>query len=271
MRVKKVLQYVLLLAVAMVVLFPIYITVVNSLLSPDTIGHRPPVLFPTHPHFGTYSTAFHEGHLGTYLRNSFFMAAVITVGQVITSVFAGYAFAMLRFPFRRALFITFLSTLMIPFEATVITNRHTIVSLGWENRFPALIVPFLATGLGTFLLRQAFLGVPRDLHDAARMDGYGHWRFMARVAVPLARPTIAALAIFSFLGAWNQYLWPLLVTDTDRLRTVQVGLRQLEGTSIQQINVTFAGTVLAALPIFALLIIFQRQLVRGLTAGAVKG
>ena len=271
MPAKKVLQYLLLLVVAAIVLFPIYITVVNSLLSPDAIGHRPPVLFPTHPHLSAFRTAFDQGHLATYLRNSFFMAAAITVGQVVTSVFAGYAFAMLRFPLRRTLFVVFLSTLMVPFEATVITNRHTIASLGWINRFPALIVPFLATGLGTFLLRQAFLGVPRDLHDAARMDGYGHWRFMTRVAVPLARPSIAALAIFSFLGAWNQYLWPLLVTDTDRLRTVQIGLRQLEGTSIQQINVTFAGTVLAALPIFVLLIIFQRQLVRGLTAGAVKG
>jgi sn-glycerol 3-phosphate transport system permease protein len=252
-------------------LFPIYITVVNSLLTADVIGHRPPTLFPTHPHGSGYVTAFRQGHLGIYLRNSFFVSAVITVGQVTTSVMAGYAFAMLRFPLRKTLFVVFLATLMVPFEATIITNRQTIVNFGWINRFPALVVPFLATGLGTFLLRQAFLGVPRELRDAARLDGYGHWRFMTRVAVPLVRPTVGALAVFSFLGAWNQYLWPLLVTDTDRLRTVQIGLHQLEGTSIQQINVTFAGTVMAAFPIFLLLVIFQKQLVRGLTAGAVKG
>src|SRR5579863_8414820 len=113
MPARKLLQYLLLVVIAAIVLFPIYITVVNSLLSPDTIGHRPPVLFPTHAHFGAYRTAFDQGHLATYLRNSFFMAAVITVGQVITSVFAGYAFAILRFPLRRTLFVVFLSTLMV--------------------------------------------------------------------------------------------------------------------------------------------------------------
>ncbi|HEX9530234.1 MAG TPA: carbohydrate ABC transporter permease [Acidimicrobiales bacterium] len=267
----RALRYAVLVAVAAVVLFPVYITVVNSLLTPDVIGHRPPTLFPVHPHGSAYVTAWHQGHMGTYLRNSFVVALAITAGQVATSILAGYAFALVRFPLRTPLFVVFLSTLMVPFEATIITNRHTIVSLGWVNRYPALVVPFLATGLGTFLLRQAFLGVPRELQDAARLDGYGHCRFMLRVAVPLARPSVAALGVFSFLGAWNQYLWPLLVTDTDRLRTVQIGLRQLEGESIQQISVTFAGTVLAAVPIFVLLVIFQKQLVRGLTAGAVKG
>ena len=107
--------------------------------------------------------------------------------------------------------------------------------------------------------------------DAAALDGYGHLRFMTRVAVPLARPMVAALALFSFFAAWNQYLWPLIVTKDDRLRTVQIGLRQLRGESVSDINVTLAGTVLAALPLFILLLVFQKQLVRGLTAGAVKG
>jgi sn-glycerol 3-phosphate transport system permease protein len=184
---------------------------------------------------------------------------------------AAYAFAFLRFPFRNALFLLFLSTLMVPFEATIITNRHTIVALHWFDSYPALVVPFLATGFGAFLLRQAFLTVPQDLQDAAALDGYGHWRFMTRVVVPLARPAIAALSVFSFLLAWNQYLWPLIVTENDNLRTVQIGLRQLRATSLDQINVTFAGTIIAALPIFVLLLLFQKQLVRGLTAGAVKG
>ncbi len=264
-------HYGVLVLLAAVVLFPIYITVVNSLLTPEAIGHRPPSLIPTHPHGSGYVSAFRSGHLAIYLRNSILVAVAITVGQLVTSVLAGYAFALLRFPFRNALFVVFLATLMVPYEATIITNTHTVTNFGWINKYPALIVPFLATGLGTFLLRQAFLGVPRELHDAARLDGYGHWRFLTRVAVPLARPAVAALAVFSFLGAWNQYLWPLLVTNTDRVRTVQIGLRQLEGTSIQQINVTFAGTVIAAFPIFLLLVLFQKQLVRGLTAGAVKG
>lgn len=270
-RMRRVLRYTILVVVALVVLFPIFITVVNSLLQPDQITARPPKLFPTDPDWSSYRTAFSEGHLGLYLRNSFLVAGLITAGQVTTAVLAAYAFAFLKFPLRNTLFIVFLSTLMVPFEVTILTNRHTIVSLGWFDSYQGLVVPFLATGFGAFLLRQAFLQVPKDLQDAAALDGYGHWKFMTRVVVPLCRPAIGALAVFSFLSAWNQYLWPLIVTDNDAVRTVQIGLRQLRATSIDQINVTFAGTILAAIPIFVLLIVFQKQLVRGLTAGAVKG
>jgi sn-glycerol 3-phosphate transport system permease protein len=169
------------------------------------------------------------------------------------------------------LFVTFLATLMVPFEVTIITNLQTVDSLGWLDSYQGLAVPFLATGFGAFLLRQAFLQVPRDLQDAAAMDGYGHFRFMTRVAVPLARPAVAALGVFSFLAAWNQYLWPLLVTEDNKYRTVQIGLKQLRATSLDQVNVTFAGVIIAAVPLLILLILFQKQLVRGLTAGAVKG
>jgi len=270
-RATKVLRYALLTVLAAVVLFPIVVTVLSSLLQPDQIAARPPKLVPTHPDWSSYSTAFSDGHLGVYLRNSFIVAVLITVAQITTAVFAAYAFAFLRFPFKNALFVLFLATLMVPFEVTILTNRQTIVSLGWFDSYAALVVPFLATGFGAFLLRQAFLQVPKDLQDAAALDGYGHWKFMTRVAVPIARPAIAALGVFCFLAAWNQYLWPLIVTDSDSVRTVQIGLRQLRATSIDQINVTFAGTILAALPIVILLVVFQKQLVRGLTAGAVKG
>jgi sn-glycerol 3-phosphate transport system permease protein len=164
-----------------------------------------------------------------------------------------------------------LATLMVPMEATLIPNRQTIGDFGWYNTFPALIVPFMASGVGVFLLRQAFLQLPHDLHDAATLDGYGHLRFLMRVVVPLNRPIIGAFGVYAFLTAWNQYLWPLIVTDSDSVRTVQIGLRQLQSLSIDQINVIFAGTLLAALPIFVLLLAFQKQLIRGLTAGAVKG
>ena len=184
---------------------------------------------------------------------------------------AAYAFAFLRFRFKRTLFVLFLTTMMVPVEVTFFTNLRTVVSLGWYNTYLALTVPFLATGFGAFLIRQAFLALPRDLHDAAVLDGLGHFRFMLRVAAPLARPSIAALALFSFFGAFNQYLWPLIVTRDDRLRTVQIGLKFLRSSNIDAINVTFAGTVLAALPLFVLLLVFQKQLIRGLTAGAVKG
>jgi sn-glycerol 3-phosphate transport system permease protein len=264
-------RYVALSVLAFIVLFPIYITIVNSLLKPSQIASRTPTFFPTDPQWHTYADAWSDGHLATYLRNSFIQTGLIVIGQLITAILAGYAFAFLRFPLKRTLFIVFLATLMVPFEITIITNLQTINTLGWYDTFAALAVPFLATGFGAFLLRQTFLQLPQDLQDAAKLDGYGHLRFLTRVAVPLARPTIAALAVFSFLSAWNQYLWPLLVTEDDRLRTVQIGLKQLRATNIDQVNVTFAGTVLAFIPLVILLLIFQKQLVRGLTAGAVKG
>jgi sn-glycerol 3-phosphate transport system permease protein len=271
------LRYLVLTVLALVVLFPIYVAVVGSLLVPDQLVHRPPALFPTDPQWGSYSEAWSAGHFSRYLVNSAIVTLTITAGQVITSILAGFAFAMLEFPFKRTIFVVFLATMMVPFEVTIVTNLTTIsqgigpLHFDWHDTYRGLTVPFLATGFGAFMLRQAFLQIPRDLRDAATVDGYGNLKFMALVAVPLVRPTIAALSVFSFLGAWNQYLWPLLVTDDDRLRTVQIGLKQLRSTALDEINVTLAGTILAAAPLVVLLILFQKQLIRGLTAGAVKG
>ena len=199
------------------------------------------------------------------------MTGIIVVVEVGLSITAAYAFAFLEFPFKRTLFTIFLATLMIPFEVTIATNLDTVVKLNAYNTYVGLAMPFLATGFGAFLLRQSFLQLPKDLKDAAALDGYGHIRFLTRVVIPLARPGIAALTVFAFLSAWNQYLWPLLVTKDQRLRTVQIGLGFLRAQQIDQVNVTFAGTVIAVIPLFLLLVIFQKQLVRGLTAGAVKG
>jgi sn-glycerol 3-phosphate transport system permease protein len=268
---KKLGRYLLLTVLAAIVLFPIYVTVVGSLLRPEQLTTRPPTLFPDDPQWDSYSEAWTGGHFATYLRNSAIITAAITLGQLATSILAGYAFALLEFPFKRTIFVVFLATMMVPFEVTIITNLQTVTDLGWYDTYAGLAVPFLATGFGAFLLRQAFLQIPPDLRDAATIDGYGHLKFLGRVAIPLARPSIAALAVFSFLGAWNQYLWPLLVTRDDDHRTVQIGLKQLRSTQLDEINVTLAGTMLAALPLVVLLIVFQKQLIRGLTTGAVKG
>jgi sn-glycerol 3-phosphate transport system permease protein len=270
-------RYLVLSALALVVLFPVYLAIVGSLLVPDQLTRRPPALFPSDPQWDSYSEAWSDGHFSQYLVNSAVVTAIITIGQVATSILAAYAFAMLEFPFKRTIFVIFLTTMMVPFEVTIVTNLATIsngigpIDVDWYDTYAGLTLPFLATGFGAFLLRQAFLQIPRDLRDAATIDGYGNLKFMALVAVPLARPTVAALTVFSFLGAWNQYLWPLLVTEDDRLRTVQIGLKQLRSTSLDEINITLAGTVLAAAPLVVLLILFQKQLIRGLTAGAVKG
>jgi sn-glycerol 3-phosphate transport system permease protein len=264
-------SYMLLTIGAVIVLVPIYFTIVNSLLRPDQLAHQPPPFYPSDPQWHNYATAWKSGQLSSYLTNSAVMTACIVVGQLVTSILAAYAFAFLRFPFKRLLFLLCLATLMIPLEVTFITNLDTVSSLGWFNSYEGLAVPFLATGFGIFLLRQAFLQIPTDLQEAARLDGYGHWRFMTRVAVPLARPSLAALGVFSFLAAWNQYLWPLLSTGgTKPLNTVQIGLKQLVGTQADQIPVALAGAVIAFIPLVILLLVFQKQLVRSLTAGAVK-
>jgi sn-glycerol 3-phosphate transport system permease protein len=264
-------SYAMLTAFAIIILFPIYVTIVNSLLPPDQLVRQPPPLFPTSPQWGHYATAWTSGSMSKYMATSGVMTAIIVVGQLVTSILAAYAFAFLHFPFKRTLFVVCLATLMIPLEVTFITNLDTVTSLHWFNSYEGLSIPFLATGFGIFLMRQAFLQIPRDLQEAAQLDGYGHLRFMTRVAVPLARPSLAALAVFSFLGAWNQYLWPLVSTGgSTPLYTVQLGLKQLLGTQVSQIPVALAGAVIAFVPLVILLLIFQKQLVRSLTAGAVK-
>jgi sn-glycerol 3-phosphate transport system permease protein len=205
------------------------------------------------------------------MLNSLIMAGVITVGQVSTSALAAYAFAFMRFPLRTLLFFVFLSTMMVPWEVSIIPNFQTIQRLDWIDTYQGLTVPFLATAFGTFLLRQHFLTLPRELKDAADIDGYGNLKFLLFVIVPLSRAALATLAVFSFLQAWNQYLWPLLVTNEPDMRTVQIGIAALQAEEVQRTNVVLAGTVIALLPMLVLVIVFQRFLVRGLTAGAVKG
>jgi sn-glycerol 3-phosphate transport system permease protein len=264
-------SYAFLTAAAIVILFPIYVTIVNSLLRPDQLVEQPPPLVPTSPQWHNYVAAWTTGSMSTYMATSAIMTFAIVAGQLVTSILAAYAFAFLRFPLKRTLFVVCLATLMIPLEVTFITNLDTVTSLHWFNTYEGLAVPFLATGFGIFLLRQAFLQIPRDLQEAAQLDGYGHLRFMTRVAVPLARPSLAALGVFSFLAAWNQYLWPLVATGGQTpLNTVQIGLKALLGQQVSQIPISLAGAVIAFVPLLILLLIFQKQLVRSLTAGAVK-
>jgi sn-glycerol 3-phosphate transport system permease protein len=270
-RVGRIARYIGLILAAAVVLFPVYSAFVVSVQPAAKLFEFPGILLPTDPDFSTFPRAFERANLDQFLVNSAIVSVVITVGQVVTSVLAAYAFAFLRFPLKGLVFAMFLATLMIPAEVTLVANLQTIQGFGWFNSYEALTVPFLAFAFGTFLIRQAFLGIPAEMRDAAALDGYGHWGFLRHVAVPLARPSIAALSLFSFLMAWNQYLWPLLVTEDDEHRTVQIGLKMLAAGRVDEFNLVMAGTVVAALPILILLLLFQRNLVRGLTAGALKG
>jgi sn-glycerol 3-phosphate transport system permease protein len=262
-------RYGLLVVVSAIVLFPIYTTVVAALKPGNKVLQNP--LVPDAFTLDVLREAWTDGHFGRYMLNSIVVTVVVTVATIVTSVLSGYAFALLDFPGRTLLFVVFLATLLVPFEATVVVNRRTVDSLGWLNSYQGLAVPFLATALGTFLVRQVFMTLPRDLRDAAAIDGVGHVGFLRHVAVPLVRPTIAALALFTFLSSWGQYLWPVLITTESDMNTLQVGLKQISEARLDEPNLVMAGTLIAAIPIAVLLLIFQRQLVRGLTAGAVKG
>lgn len=262
-------RYGLLIIVGAIVLFPIYTTVVAALKPPGQLFRNP--LVPNPVTFEMFGKAWDQGNLGRYLLNSAVVAIVVVVVQVVTSVISAYAFSILEWPGRGLVFLLFLATLLVPLEATMVVNRSTIDSLGWINSYQGLAVPFFATAFGTFLVRQALMSVPQDLRDAATIDGVGHLGFIRHVAVPLVRPTIGALALFSFLSTWNQYLWPNLITTEDDWNTVQSGLKALNDGATNEPNLVMAGTIIAAIPIFVVLLIFQRQLVRGLTAGAVKG
>lgn len=262
-------RYAVLALVTFVVLFPIYTTVVAALKPGNRVLVNP--LVPDSFTLEVLGEAWTDVRLGRFLWNSLVVAVLITVAQVATSLMSAYAFAMLRFPGRNVLFVLFLATLLVPLEATLVVNRRTVDSLGWLNSYPGLVVPFVATAFGTFLVRQALMSLPRDLRDAALIDGVGHLGFLRHVAIPLVRPTLGALALFAFLGSWNAYLWPNLITDEEDMNTVQAGLRQLRAQTLDAPNLVMAGTIIAAIPIAIVLLVFQRQLIRGLTAGAVKG
>lgn len=262
-------RYVLLCTVAFVVLFPVYTTVVAALKPGEKVLLNP--LVPDAFTLDVLADAWTDGRLGRYLVNSFVVAVIVTAGQVVTSVLSAYAFAMLDFPGRTVLFVVFVSTLLVPLEATLVVNRRTIDALGWLNSYQGLAIPFVATAFGTFLMRQTLMGMPKELREAALIDGAGHLAFLRHVAIPIVTPTIGALALFSFLSSWNQYLWPNLITTRAEMNTVQSGLRLLRYSALDQPNLLMAGTVIAAVPIFVALLVFQRALVRGLTSGAVKG
>jgi sn-glycerol 3-phosphate transport system permease protein len=265
------LWYVVLSALSLLVLFPIYMLLLRALSNPLAYVAAGQPLWPVDTEWDVFVRAFTEANLGRAMGLSLLVTTIIVAVQLVTSVMAAYAFAFLDFPFKRTMFVVVVGTLLLPIEVTLIANVETI--RGWQllNSVPGLTLPFLATAFGIFLIRQGFLGVPKDLRDASILDGYGHLRFLFGVAVPVTKPIIGSFVVISFLSAWNQYVWPRFATDRSAWQTVQIALRTIGSDRVDRLNIGFAAAVLAALPLLALLIFFQRQMIRGLTAGAVKG
>jgi sn-glycerol 3-phosphate transport system permease protein len=262
--------YFLLILAALILLFPLFFSLSLSLQGP-TIA---PNLLPDFKHldWGVFSQAFREEPLlSRWIVNSFVGSLAVTIGQLITSALAAYALATFNFPAKGLFFIIFLGTLMIPFEATIVPNYLTVVQLNWKDSYQGLAAPFMASGFGIFLLRQYFLTIPRDLYEAAVIDGCGRFRYLWTILLPLSRPALGTLAVYAFLNTYNQYYWPLLVTDSPEWRTTQVGITAFRSSEIALYNLQMAGTIIVMLPTLLLLVLGQRQLVSGLTSGALKG
>jgi len=267
----KVGAYLVLSALSLIVLFPIYMLIIRALSSPLRYIAEGQPLYPVAIQWDVFGRAFTEANLSRAMLLSFIVTMVIVIAQLITSVLAAYAFAFLEFPLKKLMFVIVIGTLLLPIEVTLIANIEVIRSLRLLNSVQGLTFPFLATAIGIFLIRQGFLGIPKDLRDASTLDGYGHLRFLTRVAMPMSKPIIGSFVVISFLGAWNQYVWPRFATTENEWQTVQLALRTIGSENPDQLNLGFAAAILAALPLLVLLIFFQRQIVRGLTAGAVKG
>ncbi len=269
---QKFILYFILSLMAIVVLFPLYQAVITSLGTEADVSNYPPKILPTGFNIQNFGDVVAMAPIPRYLFNSFVQSSTVMISHLIMASLAAYAFAFIDFKFKNFFFILFLSTMMIPWEATIIPNYMTIVNdLKLKDNYLGLTLPYLATAFGTFLIRQVFLAIPKDLHDAAVIDGCGRLRFLLTIAVPLARPALGTLAIYSFLSTYNQYLWPLLVTNNKDMRTVQIGIALLQDQERFLWNVVLAGVVMILIPTIFLFIVGNRQLIRGITAGAVKG
>jgi sn-glycerol 3-phosphate transport system permease protein len=267
---KKAILYILLSAAALALLFPLLFSLSLSLQGPTLAPNLVPDF--SNLDWDAFPRAFRQAPLlGRWILNSFVVSIAVTLGQLITSALAAYALANLRFKGKNLFFFLFLGTLMIPFEATLIPNYLTIVGLNWKDSYLGLVTPFLASGFGIFLLRQYFLTIPRELYEAAILDGCGHFRYLWSILLPLSRPALGTLAVYAFLNTYNQYYWPLLVTDSPEWRTTQVGITAFKSSEVTLYNMQMAGTLIVMIPTLLLLVIGQKQLVQGLTSGAVKG
>lgn len=270
-RLRLGLIYILLALASLVMLFPLLWALSTSLMTQPEVTSFPPALLPDTPQWGNYARVLQSVPVFRYLLNSFLVASLVTLGQIATASLAAYAFAFMPFRGRAIMFAVFMSTMMVPWEVTLIPNYLTIRSLRLTDSYAGLVLPFVATAFSTFLLRQFFLQIPRDLEDAARIDGCGRFRFLWLVVLPLSRAGLITLGSYTFLATWNQYLWPLLVTNSKNMRTVQIGIRFLMNEEGRQFHLIMAGVVIFLIPAALMLLWGQRYLVKGLMAGAVKG
>jgi multiple sugar transport system permease protein len=262
----------LLLTVAVVVVAAPFVWMVLGSLKPTTeLRQVPPTWWPQNPSLDNYSELFSRLSFGTYFANSAIVAVVVTVGNLLFCSMLGYALAMLEFRGKKLVFVLVLATLMIPGVVTFVPLFVLVANAGLVDTLPGLMLPFLAAPFGVFLMRQFILGLPRDLLDAGRVDGAGELRIFARIILPLCGPALATLGILTFLGSWNNFLWPLVVAQTEDTYTLPVALAlYAKGQNSTNYGLLLAGATVVVIPILLLFLAFQRKVIEGIATTGIK-
>ena len=261
----------LLIAAAAVTLFPLFWMVSTSLMPPGESTTFPPPLLPSHATLGNYRELFAHAGLGRYLANSVLLATVATLVSLVFNVSAGYAFAKLRFAGRDRIFKVLLGALVIPGQVAMLPLFLLLKHMGLVNSYGGVIVPAMASIFGIFLVRQYALSIPDELLEAARIDGASEFRIFAHNRVPLLKPIIVTLAVFTLLATWNDFMWPLIVLTDKDLYTLPVALASLSREHVQDDEMMMAGSVVTILPVLVVFLSLQRYYLQGLMAGSVKG
>jgi len=270
-RAKHLGLHLLLIAGSVVMLVPFAWMLSTSLKEPGDVFIYPPQWIPQPVRWENYQETVTVMPFGRFYLNSIIQALSVTVLQIVTSSLAAFAFARLRFRGRDLLFLLYLATMMIPFPVTMIPNFIIMRYLNWIDTFQALILPPAFSAFSTFLLRQYFMSIPVEMDDAARVDGASSFRIWWQIILPLSGPALATLAIFTFLGQWNSFLWPLIVTNSEKMRTLPVGLATFQSQYSVQWHLLMAGSVIAVLPILVIYIVGQKWFVRGITLTGMGG
>lgn len=258
---------------------PVFWMISGSLKTNQEIYTFPPRWLPSDPQWSNFSEAWNAAPFGRFYVNSIITTLAGSALEITNAVLSAYALAYLRFPFKNVVFVVLLAAMMIPAQVTILPNfiffGSTIFELfgqSWINTYQAIILPGASVAFGTFLMRQSFLGMPREVLDAAKVDGAGHLRTLWEIVIPMARPVLVTFALISLVSKWNDYLWPLVITTTTEMRTLPVGITYLFDSEGQnQWGVIMAATVFVVLPLVIVYILAQRYIIEGLTAGATKG
>ncbi|WP_326523227.1 carbohydrate ABC transporter permease [Sphingomonas sp.] len=256
---------------AVVVLLPLVWMVAVSFMAPGEAAAFPPPLVPAEPTLANYRALFETYGIGRYLANSAFVSLCATGLALLFTVPAGYAFAKLRFKGRDRVFQILVAALVVPGQIGMLPLFLELKAMGLVNSYAGVLVPWLAGIFGIFLVRQYCLSIPTELLEAARIDGAGEWRILRTIVLPALQPILVTLALFVFLGSWNDFMWPLIILSDDRLYTLPVALAALSREHVQDNELMMAGSVVTTVPVLLLFLALQRFYMRGLLSGSVKG